>query len=142
LEPGTKQHANKNHATPQNTLLLHRKIPNHQIIRPRTKKWSNRVRGRIHDRLPTQIERSIHPADQIPSVPETIPQFSAATKVTPQAPRHRRPAPANWETLLRRTSTRHFTPALAILVKKVSADFFVKPMVKIFIYPRFLARAC
>src|SRR5687767_1345427 len=44
--------------------------------------------------------------------------------------------PASCETLLRRTSTSRFTPALSKCVKKVSADFLVKPIVKIFIRPR------
>src|SRR5665213_955822 len=43
--------------------------------------------------------------------------------------------PASCETLLSRTSTSLFTPVSLSRVKNVSADFFVKPMVKIFISP-------
>lgn len=41
--------------------------------------------------------------------------------------------PASCETLFRRTSTNRFTSAFFSRVRNVSADFFVKPMVKIFI---------
>ncbi len=43
--------------------------------------------------------------------------------------------PANWDTLFRRTSTTRFTPATRIAEKNFSADFFVKPMVKILTRP-------
>src|SRR5258706_15192172 len=43
--------------------------------------------------------------------------------------------PASCETLLRRTSISRLTPAFFNQVKKVSADFFVNPIVKSFIQP-------
>src|SRR6266576_6462212 len=44
--------------------------------------------------------------------------------------------PASCETLFKRTSTTRFTPASFSSVKNFSADFFVKPMVKLFILRR------
>src|SRR5882724_9291392 len=38
--------------------------------------------------------------------------------------------PANWETLLRRTSTKRCAPELRSFEKKASADFLVNPIVK------------
>src|SRR5271157_22811 len=43
--------------------------------------------------------------------------------------------PASCDTLFNRTSIKRLTPALLRRVKNVSADFLVKPIVKIFIRP-------
>ena len=48
---------------------------------------------------------------------------------------------ANCETLFRRTSTKRPIPASFNLVKKISADFLVKPIVKSFIAGRFYSQS-